>query len=92
VETISEHIHLHRAFNRWKTNQFEFCVTLAHPITFIDSGITDVISRLQYCERFHVSPFPGDFSSHPDWWKKAVVIMDKAFKDAAAFKASKLKG
>jgi hypothetical protein len=82
----------HRLFNSWSSHHFEYGVMLAHPITFIDSGIQDVIKRLRYSERFPgVPPFPGDYSQQPDWWKKALIIMDKSFIDAAKYKAERQK-
>ena len=89
---IREPLDIHRVFNGWADNHFEFSLMLAHPLTIIDKGIQDVIGRLKYCERFHVPPFPGDYSDHPEWWKKAVIIMDKALHDATAYKQDKQKG
>lgn len=90
-EEVNDYYDFHRIFNGWSSDHFEFGVMLAPPSTFIDSGIQNVIKRLQYCERFHVPPFPGDYTEHPDWWKKAVIIMDKAFEDAEIYRRMKQK-
>lgn len=86
---ISNVLDQHRMFNGWKDNHFEFSLMLAHPATFMDRGITAVLQRLRYCERFHVPPFPNDFTQHPEWWIKAVVLMDRALKQANEYKAEK---
>lgn len=90
VEQVNDVLDMHRIFNTWKTDHFEFSLFLAHPITFIDTGIQSVINRKQYSERFpSVPPFAGDFDTQPEWWKKALIIMDKAIMDAKRWKANK---
>jgi len=91
VIQINDAIDQHRTFNSWADNHFEFSLMLAHPLTFIDKGVQDVIHRLKYCERFHVPPFPGDFTEHPGWWKRAVIIIDRAFMQAEAYRDAKKK-
>jgi len=88
---VNDVIDQHRIFNTWVKDQFEFSLFLAHPNTFIDSGIQDVIKRMKYCERFPgVPPFEGGYEQQPEWWKKALIIMDNAFIDAEAFKQKKV--
>lgn len=89
---INDVLDQHRIFNTWVKDQFEFSLFLAHPITFIDSGIQEVIRRLRYSERFPgTPPFPGSYSDVPTWWKKALIIMDNAFIDAEQYKLNKQK-
>ena len=88
---VNDAIDQHRIFNSWVSDQFEFSLFLAHPSTFIDSGIQDVIKRLHYSERFPgTPPFPGSYQDVPTWWKQALIIMDNAFIDAEAFKKKKV--
>lgn len=82
---VNDVLDIHRIFNGWSNHHFEWSLMLAHPLTFMDREIQKVLGRLDYCERFHVPPFPGDFTEHPAWWVKVVKLIDHSKADARRY-------
>ena len=81
-----------RLFNTWGKGdkkdgerRYTFAQLAGIDSMLIDKSFQDVIRRKVYCERFHVSPFPGGFDDVPAWWMTALNVMDRAEAEASKY-------